>query len=242
MSTQSGHLPEWYIGVAGELVMVDRKQNGWRWDLPMIDWTKGSEEFDDQFGPNADAWHVAREREKAEREEADIRAKVSPAGALRLTKLLDVRRIEFGIPDNAFREEATFERCYLFQIQDSVKSDGTVGSGVILAPDATQNADDTQASRAIIVSAGLRGLDILRSNGMDLGHIVRIARSAPFSFVYDHIAARPWRLIIVNAGEICGSEDLAHMLRNGERHVGVMDDGQTHTINGAEPLRPWNGE
>ena len=206
----------------------------------MIDWTKGSEEFEDQFGANADTYYVAREREKAEKEEAELRSKVSAAGALKLPKLLDTRRIEFGIPDNAFREEATFGRCYLFQIQDSVKSDGTVGSGVIIATDTIQSDDDVRASRAIIVSAGLRALAELRSNGLDLGHIVRIARSAPFSFVYDHIAARPWRLIIVNAGDICGSEDLSKMLRSGERHVGVMDDGITHTINGAEPITPWN--
>ena len=45
---------------------------------------------------------AGRDRENAERRSEIIRTRMSPKGALKLPKLLDERRLEYGVTDRAF--------------------------------------------------------------------------------------------------------------------------------------------
>ena len=71
-----------------------------------------------------------------------------------------------------------------------------------------------EAPRGVIVTAGLLALDALRSNGMDLGHIVNFGRLAPFAKVIDEIGGHVMTLLIMSAGDIISSEDLPRLLKD----------------------------
>jgi len=157
----------------------------------------------------------AREREQAERRSAVMRKRMSPPGALGLPKLLDERRLEYGITDGAFSRQAVFDRVYLWQIPMQ-KGDKFESDSLIHMPESVQQREKSRAPQGIIVSAGLRALDQLRSHGVDLGHKILFCHAAPYHIRYDSVLGLEQHLIIVLAGDIIGSEDLATNLRNRE--------------------------
>ena|SRR6187399_298842 len=157
----------------------------------------------------------AREREQAERRSAVMRKRMSPPGALGLPKLLDERRLEFGITDGAFSRQAVFDRVFLWQIPMQ-KGDKFESDSLIHMPESVQQREKARAPQGIIVSAGLRALDQLRSHGIDLGHKILFCHAAPYHIRYDSVLGLEQHLIIVLAGDIIGSEDLATNLRTRE--------------------------
>jgi hypothetical protein len=154
----------------------------------------------------------AREREQAERRSAVMRKRMSPPGALGLPKLLDERRLEYGITDGAFSRQAVFDRVFLWQIPMQ-KGDKFESDSLIHMPESVQQREKSRAPQGIIVSAGLRALDQLRSHGVDLGHKILFCHAAPYHIRYDSVLGLEQHLIIVLAGDIIGSEDLATNLR-----------------------------
>jgi hypothetical protein len=169
-----------------------------------------------------------REIEKALKRTLIKRERMSPKGGLGLPALLDERRLEYDITDKAWDSQASFDRVYLYQITQ-IKDNRYAGSKIILA-DTTQARERNTAPRAIIVSAGLTALDQLRSHGIDLGHIVYFVVSAPYHVRYDVIEGKDEHLIIVNAGDICGSEDLANKIRDREAAVSWSDENNQHVL------------
>jgi len=157
----------------------------------------------------------AREREQAERRSAVMRKRMSPPGTLGLPKLLDERRLEFGITDGAFSRQAVFDRVFLWQIPMQ-KGDKFESDSLIHMPESVQQREKARAPQGIIVSAGLRALDQLRSHGIDLGHKILFCHAAPYHIRYDSVLGLEQHLIIVLAGDIIGSEDLATNLRTRE--------------------------
>jgi len=181
----------------------------------------------------------ARDRAIAERRTKIMLERMSPKGHLkRVTPLLDERRLEYGITDGAFKFQASYDRVYIWQIPMQ-KGDKFEGSQIHM-PESTQQRERNKAPHGIIVSAGLLALDSMRSNGIDLGHRVLFAHSAPYHIRYDVVEGQEYHLIILTAGDIIGSEDLATNLENRTVRIKQSDEAgyPQHTfIN--ENGKPW---
>lgn len=152
---------------------------------------------------------------------------VSPAGALGLPESLDAARIRHAIPDEAFRVHCLFSRVYIYQLPLPDVSGGTFGGGSMLFMPGTMKARERhEANRGVIVSAGLRALDCLRSNGVDLGHIVTFCRLAPWKHRVGIADGKEIDLLVLQANDITGSETLTQDLREGAVSIDVSADGQ----------------
>jgi hypothetical protein len=181
----------------------------------------------------------ARDRELAERASAIIRKRMSPPGALGLPKLLDQRRTEFGITDGAFERQAVFDRIYIWQIPmqsgDKFESDS-----LIHMPESVKQREKNKAPAGIIVSAGLNALDQLRSHGVDLGHKILFCHTAPYHIRYDSVLGVEQHLIILQACDIIGSEDLATNLKNREvRYLARRTETSVEHTFIDESGKPW---
>lgn len=153
------------------------------------------------------------ELKKAVEQTAKIKEKMAPPGMLRLPELLERRRLEYGIPDSAFRVQAAFNRLFIHKIEDVMFRSGRYGEDSrIELPDSTKKALLNMAPRGIIISAGLGALDTLRDHGMDVGHIVTINRVSPWRVIYDIIGGEQFSYLIVQDRDISGSEDTAEAL------------------------------
>lgn len=182
---------------------------------------------------------------KVRERDAAIREQMSPPGALGLPPLLEQRRLDYGLVDGEFEHQATYDRVFVHQLDYKFAGGETfVKGGKIIRSEAKQSADENEAPRGIIVSAGLKALDILRSNGMDLGHIVNFQRLAPARFEVAKIQGIARKVLVFVAGDIMSSEDTATMLRNEDLLRLIYEDGQHRYINPREkhapsPVIPW---
>lgn len=181
---------------------------------------------------------------RAERISAEYLKHMSPAGALNLQPLLDKRRLEFGIVDELFSVDAVYQRLLLWQIIPGEYEEGTFGKGSLVQMSDQQQARELrEAPRGIIVSAGTDALDFLLSHGMDVGNIVWICEEAPYGIQVAIVASKRQKLMIVDVGDICASEDLATARAAGECQV-VLDlisepDNPSHKLVDAEG-KPWS--
>jgi hypothetical protein len=175
---------------------------------------------------------------------AAVRKRQSPAGALGLPPLLDQRRLEYAMPDSFFKSQAQYDRLLVRQIP-SMAGEKHTRESLIIAPETTQKRDRESAPRGIIVSAGLGALDVIRSNGMDLGHIIGFIYLAPFKRPVELIEGHPLDLIILRDGDILDSEDTKAALDSGELEIRYdADKGEhyyfnTKTNSFVGPRRPW---
>jgi hypothetical protein len=186
--------------------------------------TSGQTDENQEFGTDELG---KREKEKALRDDAAVKAKMSLPGSLGLPALLDARRCEWGITDGAFREHSAFERILVHQIPTVLSSGGKVGGGTLWMPNTSQDAENRMSCRGIIVSAGLKALDSLRTNGMDLGHIIQFIHLAPFSIPVDYLSNGEHRYLLnLNVGDVLSSEDLALQIRKGEMGVYFQEFGE----------------
>lgn len=165
------------------------------------------------------------EIEKAERESAVLGEHMSPAGALNLPPLLDARRLEYGLPDELFGSQATFGYVLVYQLPQ-LEGD-TYGDTSIVMTDRAKDREKFEAPRGIVVSAGLKAMDELRSNGIDIGHIVQFSRNIPYRARMAIINAQERHLIILQAGDIFASEDLARFRVLGKYEVRISTDDET---------------
>lgn len=182
--------------------------------------------------------------EKKSRERAKYITPGVPGGAspLGLPPLLEQRRLDFGIPDACFDTQALFDCCTIFQVPKFVDRLGS-----LFVPDEVKQANVESAPRAILLSAGLKALDILKSNGVDLGHIVTFVKLAPYRTLACWIGGDPVWVLQVQAKHIRGSEDLRERLRMREvaYRETLSDDGFFHhhyvDSNGKvwHPGQPW---
>ncbi len=171
-----------------------------------------------------------------------IRAKMSPKGTLKLPPLLEARRWQYLIPDGCFSVQAVFDRMLVMQIPFSDKK--TFGDTSIIMPETTKARRADEACRGIIISAGLKGLNNLRSNGMDLGHIIRFIKNAPWRMEVDVVNGKDIFELLMRDGDVVGSEDLAEALRRGECEVVWDEETAQHCYKDATgkqwtPLLPW---
>jgi hypothetical protein len=184
----------------------------------------------------------------------ELLAKQAKKGTLGLPALLDRRRLEHGIPNGAFKAHSLFDWILVWQIAQFDSVDGTYGDTRIILTEKGQAMTREEAPRGIIISAGLAALDNLRSNGVDLGHIVRFIRNAPMRIPVEMIGGRMLYGIKLKDGDVTDSEDLQEALAKGEckvelrsftqpngevkeKHVYIDKDGKQW-----QPQMPWMGD
>lgn len=146
----------------------------------------------------------------------------SPPGALGLPPLLEERRLKYGIVDEYFKIQAAFKRVYVRQIPDW---DGpTFGpESQIIRTENEQERNRQSTPRGVIVSAGLEALDILRSNGMDVGDIVWVVQLAIFRLPVLVIDGKPEVALVLQVGDVVGAEDTMQRV-NAEKLVLNYDE------------------
>jgi hypothetical protein len=165
----------------------------------------------------------------ASNEEA-FRARLAPPGGLPgICPLLEARRFTHAIPNGAFRIQAAFDVCLVHQLPRFESE--TYGDGPILMPQTARRRVEEETPRGILVGAGLKALDVLRSNGIDLGHIVSFIRQAPWRMPVEMVSGVDYYLLILRAGDITGSEDLRSALAKGECRMEYDEEaGQHHYV------------
>ena len=103
---------------------------------------------------------------------------------------------------------------YLWQIP--INEGPTYGDSSIIIPDQGKARLSEEAPRGVIVSAGLQALDVLRSNGCDIGYIVMFVRLSPWRVPIATIAGKEQYLIPLKVGDLISVEDTAAALRTGK--------------------------
>jgi co-chaperonin GroES (HSP10) len=150
---------------------------------------------------------------------------MSSARKLKLPKLLEERRQEYGITDGAFDIQPFHDRILVYQ---TYKQEETYGGGLIIKTESRKEYEATSCPQGVVVAAGARALDELRCNGIDLGHLVVFMRLAPWRIETDTVGGRTERLIVMRSGDIVGSMDLAESIRAGEVKVEFVESKYEH--------------
>jgi len=144
-------------------------------------------------------------------------------------ELLAKRIGELGIPP--WPAQAMFERVLIYRIPDEEAASETYGETQILKPETRVAVDKSRSPRGIIVSAGLRALDIMRSNGMRLGELVWFSPHVPTRFeVAKDDGGQPVEFYFMNVGDVIMSEDVLERLvpdEDGDSELVVTCNRQT---------------
>lgn len=176
--------------------------------------------------------------EEAQRDWAARMKYVSPAGALKLPARLDARRLEYAVPDAVFRIGGLFERILLWPLPDADMGDG-MASEHIHFPETKRKDEDLRRSRCLLVAAGVQALDILRSNGSDIGNMVYLLHLNPWWIpVGKSREGTEWYVRACAVGDLCGDEDLERDRREGIVKYVEGDDGLLRIERNGKLLAP----
>lgn len=165
---------------------------------------------------------IDRDLEAAKKRTVLIKQRMSPEGALGLPPLLEAQRFKYGIPDGAFKSQASFDRIYVWPL-DLHEGEATVGGTSIIRPNVTKLRDMQEGHRGVLISAGLIALDNLLSHGIGLGHIVSTNKNVPFARRCENLEGDWLFYLVMRDGDLAGSETLAEELRAGKKRL--VDEG-----------------
>lgn len=152
-----------------------------------------------------------------------LQKSLAPLGTYNIPMLLDERRIEHGIPNGAFEHFPLYDKVYIWQLTMSERRTYSEG-GSIEKPEMRLAYDRNTSPRGIIVAAGLKALDSLRSTGCDIGHIVRFKKFSPFMQEVAEINGKTLELMVIRDGDIVSSEDLATLYH--KRIISIVNAAQ----------------
>lgn len=140
--------------------------------------------------------------------------------------LLEKRLKDYGISPCPY--QPAFDRIVVYKLADEMSARDTYSKdGVIVKPDAVKARDKETAPRGVLIAAGVGAMDYLRSNAIELGHVVWVVRLSPWQHTVERDAeGREVGLMFLRAGDIVGSEDVLDMIRKKKVRVKVGDDGQ----------------
>jgi len=193
-------------------------------------------------GPAKDA-RLMRLAERIERS-GEWAKYVSPAGALDLPDALEESRLQYGIPDACFSVEAVYDRIFVYQLP-RVFGDMIEGTSLV-KPESVRKREEESTPRGVIVSAGMKALDNLVSNGMRLGHIVNFIRLSPWKLTLQEICGVEINLLVLRDGDIIASEELPKHRRAGILYTlrAQTGEGVEHRLKYAsseamKPMSPW---
>ena len=113
-----------------------------------------------------------------------------------------------------------FDRVLVFMIpsQDAEWKNGSLvykGTNTQVI-DSVKDKMERTAPRGVIVSAGLKALEQLRSNGIDVGHTVVYLRLSPYRPPVGYENRQLRHLNSIRAGDLMFSEDTGRLLREGK--------------------------
>jgi hypothetical protein len=164
-----------------------------------------------------------------------LAAMAPPGGIAGLSPLLEARRLQYAIPNGAFKIQAAFDVCLVHQIERPDQSTFVPGGKILMSPN-DRRRDHESTPKGVLVAAGLQALDHLRSNGIEVGHIVTLIRQAPWRMPIDNVGGHEKYLLILRTGDITGSEDLREAIAAGKcriewnaensQHIYVDEQGQ----------------
>lgn len=164
----------------------------------------------------------------------DRQSCMAEAGALNLPPLLEARRLEHAIPDGAFAAADAFDAVTVWPI--SLYQDQKIGS--LFVPGNVADKDKDTAPEGIIVSAGLKALQCLRTNGMDLGHHVVFLHMNPYwRECQRSTAGKMYWVRMLTVGDIRSSYDLAKDVKEGRVVLEELEDGTFVYARVGEPAR-----
>lgn len=200
----------------------------------------GIPQIDRQLVSNAP--DARRRAESAAKQAHQLREHISPLDTppAPMPKLLNERRHRYLIPDEAFEYAmgTMYDRVLCWQV--SRHQDETKGGLIIMADD-TKEYERQTACLGIVVGAGLRALDEMRSHGCDLGHLVAHSRNVVFRIPFATIGGKDCHLVVLTAGDIIVSCDLA--LARKEKRVRLIEktkeDGSIDHLHCDEDGKLW---
>lgn len=168
-------------------------------------------------------------------ESEKMRKHMSPPGSLLLPPFLEARRQEYGLPDCIFSIDAVFQHLFLFQLAGEEHKDKQYGDSGLFMTDRAAAREEKEEPRGIIVSAGVDALDYLVSHGMCMGHIVYFCEEAPYGIRVGIVEGKEKKLVMIDAGDVVASQDLAKARLAGDLQV-VMDydDDNKHKMVGRD--------
>ena len=97
-----------------------------------------------------------------------------------------------------------YDRIYVYPLGDKDSDERYDGTSIIKAQ---RVQDKYTASRGVIVKAGIGALEQMWSHGVELGHIVLVARLSPWERKYEAAGAEH-SVLVLRSSEIVASEDL----------------------------------
>lgn len=179
---------------------------------------------------NVAAWGLAERISHAILKNMTPPAKEGEPSPLGLPPLLEARRHKYGIPDAAFEQDAFYDWIVVHQIPPKWQESGneTYEGTSILKTQNAKKRDTLESSRGIVVSAGLKALDSLRSHGVDIGHIISFVRVAPWIRPTANYEGYEYTMIVLKDGDIITSEDLREALRSGKCRIVYDEESKQH--------------
>lgn len=179
--------------------------------------------------------------ERAEKRSKLIRERMSPPGALHLPPLLEANRLKYGIPDGAFKSQASFDRIYVFPI-DPFEGEQTYTGTTIIKPNLTKLKDFQEGHRGVLISAGLTAADRLMSHGIELGHVVTTNKNVPFARRCEQLETFDIFYLVMRDGDLAGSETLAEERLADRAHIVDVggESGYSHQIARPGPDGEWS--
>lgn len=154
----------------------------------------------------------------AESIQQQLQESLKPSGFYNIPELLDKRRLEYLIPNGAFESQPAFDKVYIWQLS-TVEGNTYAKGGQIIMPDQIIAAKRHTAPRGVIVSAGLKAMDALYSTGIEIGHIVRFKKMAPFIQPVETIDGHELTVMVIRDGDIVSSEDLSAAIHSKKTKV-----------------------
>lgn len=183
--------------------------------------TLGGRVEDSDLPPPKDDFGRSLVERRKEAYEAIMARLAKPGSIPGLTPLLEHRRLDFGIPDGAFEtNDALFRRVNIWPIALPMDVKETYGDTKLVKTAGTQKVEEQDTSRGIIISAGAKALDVLRSNGVDIGQIIYFTRLAIYGITVDWIGGKPKRIKMLDVGEVTDAEDVLFAKRAGRVRMG----------------------
>lgn len=158
-------------------------------------------------------------------DEAKKKLMAKPGGLKIGCELLEKRRLEYGIIDDFFSCQPFDDKIHIFQVPRTTGE--TYDGGHIVMTGNRQKVEQETNPAGIITAAGAKAMDVLRDNGMDLGHMVSFLRIAPWRHEINRKGVVQ-EVLHFRVGDIAGSYDLMQDLRDGKTRLKFDEDAREH--------------